>query len=250
MKSSQSKIQSAKKERIRKFPSKIPDPKLKKALFDHWQKTPVIKEIPEPMPLELIQQEVRSAILDVLREGVEEYYEKQDLVTIRHVFSAKELHRLIKEKISVKIKISNVYFHINKLKENGYVQIVTSIKEGRQITHFYGRTAKLFLWTEKPLKKEGITDDSVDPNFVALIQHFNPDMTVESINTLFGSFLKTELETHERVKRWMEKHVDVFTKLKVDTRDVYNFLKLLDRCGFETIDVYNSIIKLFNYPEG
>ena len=249
MKSSQSKKFSIKKERIRKLPDQISDPKFKKGIFNHWQKIPVIKEIPEPMPLKLVKQEVRSEILDVLRKGIEEYDEKQDLIEVRHVFSAKELHKLIKERLSIKIKISNVYFHLNKLLDKGYVQIVTSIKEGRQITHFYGRTARLFLWMGEPLDTTDVNDESKFSDFIIILKRFNPDLTSVTINELFRSFLQVYQETHGRAKKWMEKNIEILTELNVDTRDVYKSLRLIDRSDSKTIETYNKIMKLLNFPE-
>ncbi len=248
MRSSQSKVLSTKNERIRKLPKLISESKFKKTIFAHWQKIPVIKEIAESMPEELVLQEVRSAILDILRNGIEEYDERRDLIEIRHVFSVKELHKLIREKISKKIKLSNVYFHLNQLKERGFVQIVTSIKEGRQITHFYGRTAKLFLWMGETLDETELTDDSIFHKFMALMQHFNSDLTVETIETLYKSLLNTKQETHNRVKMWMENNLEKLTELNMDTRDVYNFLRSIDRCNPESIEVHNKIIRLLNFP--
>lgn len=248
MGSSQQKILSTKREGIRKLPKQISESKLKKTMFSHWQKIPVIKEIPESMPEELVLQEVRSAILDILRNGIEEYDEKNDLVDIRHVFSVKELHKLIRERTSKKIKLSNVYFHLNQLKERGFVQIVTSIKEGRQITHFYGRTAKLFLWMGEALDETEATDDSKYLDFIALMQHFNPDLTLENIEPLYKSLLQTNQETHNRVKSWMENNLEKLTELNMDTRDVYNFLKSIDRCNPRSVKVHNKIITLLNFP--
>ncbi|UCG02937.1 MAG: hypothetical protein JSW11_02900 [Candidatus Heimdallarchaeota archaeon] len=243
MRTSQSEILSTKKEKMRKLPKQISGSELKKIIFAHWQKIPVIKEIPGPMPEELVLQLVRSAILDILRNGIEEYDERNDLTRIRHVFSVKELHKLIKERISKKIKLSNVYFHLNQLKDHDFVQIITSIKEGRQITHYYGRTAKLFLWMGKEQKRE--TEFS---HFMALIQYFNPDITSETVKELFMSLLQTKLENHNRAKIWLEKNVDVLTELNVDTRDFYNFLKSIDSCNPRSIEVYNKINELLNFP--
>ncbi|MFX1284013.1 MAG: hypothetical protein ACFFB5_10175 [Promethearchaeota archaeon] len=248
MKSSQSKTLSIKKKRIRKLPKLLSDPKLKKRLLQHWQEIPVIKEIPEFMPA-LVEQEVRSAILNLLREGIEEYNEEQDLIEMRHVFSAKELRKLINERISKRIKISNVYFHINTLKDNGYLQIVTSIKEGRQITHFYGRTARLFLWIGEPLEKAKITEDSIYLNLKVLLKQFHPDLASEDIKELYRSFLQIKQETHDRVKLWMEKNVEILTKLNVDTREVYSFLKSIDQCNSHTIEIYHRIMKFINFHD-
>lgn len=242
IRSSQCKILTTERKKIKKLPKQISDSELRKTILAHWQKIPVIKEISEPMPEELVLQEVRSVILDILRTGIEEYNERHDLVEIRHVFSVKELHKIIKERITKKIKLSNVYFHLNQLKGGGFVQLVTSIKEGRQITHYYGRTAKLFLWIGKT------TDDTKDRNFIALLQYFNPDLTSETIEELYNSLLLAEVETHNRAKKWLENNVEELTELDVDTRDVYNFLKSIDRCNPRSIEVYDKINELLNFP--
>jgi len=231
-----------KRENIRKLPNKISGSKLEETIFSHWQKIPVIKDIPEVMPEDLILQEVRSGILDIFRNGIEEYDEKRDLIRVRHVFSVKELHKLIKEKLSKKIKLSNVYFHLNQLKDREFVQIVATIKEGRQITHYYGRTAKLFLWGGKEEKDPKIN------KFISLMQYFNPDLTSETIKELYESLMHTSLESHNRVKTWMENNIDTLTEQNMDTRDVYSFLRHLDKCDSKSIELYSKISELLNFP--
>ena len=128
------------------------------------------------------------------------------------------------------------------MKDSEFVQIVTSIKEGRQITHYYGRTAKLFLWMGKE------DDESRSNKFIALMQAFNPDLTSETLEELYESLLQTKLESHNRVKIWLEKNVDKLTELNLDTRDVYSFLKSIDRCNPKSIEVYNKTNELLNFP--
>ena len=238
MKSSQFGI---KKEEIRKLPKQISGSKLEKTIFSHWQKIPVTKDILEAMPEDLVLQEVRSAILDILRKGIEEYDENKDLIRVRHVFSVKELHKLIKERRSKKVKLSNVYFHLNQLRDREFVQIVATIKEGRQITHYYGRTAKLFLWGGKEESDPRIS------KFITLMKFFNPDLTSETIKEHYESLIQISLESHNRVKTWLENNVEKLTELNVDTRDVYNFLKSIDRCNPKSIEVYNKINELLNF---
>lgn len=229
------------KEKIPKLPKQLLDPKFRKIL-DHWQQIPTIQEIPTSMPIKLVEQEIRSAILDTLREGILEYDEQNDRVHTRHVFSVKELKKIIGKRVSIKIKISNIYFHLNKLKDKGLIEIVESIKEGRQIIHFFGRTARLFLWI-------GDLDDTKEKfkPFLSLVKHFNPDLELEAIHELFSSLIKTQAETHDRVKRWMEKHEDMIMRSNIDTRDLYIFLKSIDNCNSTTIGFYNKITNLLNF---
>ncbi|UCE12364.1 MAG: winged helix-turn-helix transcriptional regulator [Candidatus Heimdallarchaeota archaeon] len=230
------------REKIPKLPIQLSDPKFRKVL-DHWHQIPAVHEIPTSMPTKLVKQEIRSAILDTLREGIMEYDEQNDRVHTRHVFSAKELQKIIGKRVSIKIKISNVYFHLNKLKDKGLIEIVESIKEGRQITHYFGRTARLFLWI-------GDLDDVKEKfkPFHFLLEQFNPDLESDAIQELFSSVMRTQSETHDRVKRWMEKHEDMIMRSNIDTRDLYVFLKSIDNCNRTTIEFYKKITDLLNFP--
>jgi DNA-binding transcriptional ArsR family regulator len=238
------------KEKVKKQPIKLSDPKLKKVLLNHWQNIPVIKEIPEPMPTKLIKQEIRSEILDVLREGVQEYDENNNIVEIRYAFSVKELHKLIKERIKTRIKISNVYFHLNRLREKGYIEIITSISEGRQTTHYFGRTARLFLWMGEPLETKKIAEDTAYLNFVTLLKQFKPNLTSEFIEELYTSFIHARLEGHQRIKQWIKKNEEQLVTLNMDTRDLYQFLKSIDNCTTTIIEVNNKIARLLDFPTG
>jgi DNA-binding transcriptional ArsR family regulator len=238
------------KEEIKKQPTQTSDPKLRKIFLNHWQNIPVIKEIPEPMPIKLIKQEIRSEILDILRVGVKEYDESNNIFEFRHVFSVKELHKLMKERINTRIKISNVYFHLNRLREKGYIEIVTSIKEGRQTTHFFGRTARLFLWMGEPLETKKIAEDTAYLNFVTLLEQFKPNLASESIEGLYTSFIQAKLESHRRIKQWIKKNEEQLVRLNMDTRDLYQFLKSIDNCNSAIIEVNNKIARLLDFPSG
>ncbi|MFX0184448.1 MAG: hypothetical protein ACFE95_15305 [Candidatus Hodarchaeota archaeon] len=234
--------------KIKKQPGQLSDPKLKRILLDHWQKIPIIKEIPEPMPTKLIKQEIRSELLDILREGVEEYNENNEISEIRHAFSVKELHKFVKDRINTKIKISNVYFHLNKLKEKDYIEIVTSIREGRQTTHFFGRTAKLFLWMGESFETKKFTEDTDYLNFVTLLEQFKPNLAIESIEGLYTSFIHTRLESHQRIKQWIKKNEGKLVTLNMDTRDLYQFLKSIDNSNTAIIEVNRKIVSLLDFP--
>ncbi|MFX0149606.1 MAG: hypothetical protein ACFFAJ_02385 [Candidatus Hodarchaeota archaeon] len=234
--------------KIKSQPTQLSDPKLKKILLDHWQKIPVIKEIPESMPIQLINQEIRSELLDILREGVEEYDEDKKISEIRHAFSVKELHKLLKERVMTKIKISNVYFHLNKLKEKDYIEIVTSIREGRQITHFFGRTAKLFLWIGEPVEPNKLSEDTDYLRFAILLEHFAPNVTSEFSKELYTSAMQIRKEGHEKIRQWIEKNEEVLMKLNMDTRDLFQFLISIYQCDPSVVEMNRKIARLIEFP--
>ncbi|MFX0171165.1 MAG: hypothetical protein ACFE9L_04535 [Candidatus Hodarchaeota archaeon] len=233
---------------IKKKPNQLSDPKLKKILLEHWQKIPIIKEIPEPMPTQLINQEIRSELLDILREGVEEYNEEKKISEIRHAFSVKELHKLIKERVKTKIKISNVYFHLNKLKEKDYIEIVTSIREGRQITHFFGRTAKLFLWIGEPVETNKLSEDTNYLKFATLLEHFAPNVISESSKELYMAAMQIKKEGHEKIRQWIEKNEELLMRLNMDTRDLFQFLISIYQCDPTVIEMNRKIARLIDFP--
>ena len=203
-------------------------------------------EIEGPIPSKLVHQEVRSEILDILREGIKEFDESEDQEVIRHVLSSKELHKIIKQNLKTKIKLSNVYFHLHKLEEKGYVEIITSIKEGRHITHYYGRKARLYLWIGEPF--EEIKEKSKFQNIVDILKHFNPELSLDSIESLLNSLVKSKKKTHNLIKQWIESNENVLIDLNLDIRDLYRFLAMIDRCDPTTIELHNKITKLLNFP--
>lgn len=234
------------KGKIRKLPRQLSDPNLKKKILEHWQNVPAILEIEGLPPIKFIHQEVRSEILDILREGIEEYDDSVDRSIIRHVFSSKELHKLIKERLATKIKVSNVYFHLHKLEENGFVEIIASIKEGRHVTHYFGRTARLFLWIGEPI--EELKENSKFKNIVSVLKHFNPDLPSDSIDLLLTSLVESKKETHTLIKNWIEVNEDLIIKLNLDVRDLYTFLVMINRSDPSTSELHKKIADMLNFP--
>ncbi|MHA2299080.1 MAG: hypothetical protein ACXADA_23885 [Candidatus Hodarchaeales archaeon] len=219
------------------------------SLFNHWKVIPAIKVISDPAAYDFADQEIRSLILRILREGIEEDIEGKKQV--RHVFSVKEIHKSVKKFLKKKksesiVKLSNSYFHLDKLEKKGYVQIVTSIKEGRYITYYYGRTARLFLFVgEKEIDRE---KSKYFQQLNKLINHFNPDRSEKSNRELLDEYVATKDKTHERVKKWIETNEEVLLKLDCDLRDVYNFLVTIDAFNHSIGKLYAELAKLFNYP--
>ncbi|MFW9995055.1 MAG: hypothetical protein ACFFD4_23660 [Candidatus Odinarchaeota archaeon] len=206
-------------------------------LVNHWKTIPAIKNITDPMAVDFASQEVRSLILAVLREGIVE--DKQS----RHALSAKELFKTVKKRMDAKIKLSNIYFHLDKLQNQGYVQIVTSIKEGRHITHYFGRTARLFLFS-------GRQDDKQKrfQTLNKLLQHFNPERPEESNRRLFDRAERAWEESEKKLNKWMERNEEILLELDIDLRQIYSFLMEVDTFSSGAIELNTEFAKLLRFP--
>ncbi|MHA2226772.1 MAG: hypothetical protein ACXAC8_16285 [Candidatus Hodarchaeales archaeon] len=249
MKSSNSKtVLLNKKNGLGKLPRQLINHPLKKDILDHWRTIPAIIEIVGSIPARLTNQEIRSSILDILREGIEEYDDSDNIKVVRHVFSVKELHKLIKKRISSKIKISNVYFHLHKLEEHNYIKSVGSTTEGRQTTHYYGRTARLFLYIGEGDETKNLKLNRVFQNIYKLLIHFNRKLTSDSIQELFSSIVQSQNKNHESAKKWIEANEDILLELNIDIREIYLFLRSLNVTRSEIISLNDKVAKLLNFP--
>ena len=227
------------------YSPKFGDPELKKKIYDHWKGIQIIKEIEGNQPKKLVDQKIRSAILNLLREGLEERDEDDNQIRRRYVFSTKEIHSFIKDSIQVKIKISNVYFHLHKLQDQNLVKIIATKKEGRNITHYYGCTARLFLWLGDPVEK--LSETEIFQSIHKLISILNPNLFNNTIEAILTSFAMNKKENHRRIKEWIYKNEQILINNQFDIRDLYKFLILipnLDPEKIETLKALSTLLKL------
>jgi hypothetical protein len=127
-------------------PQNILESPTKDKILDHWIKIPAIEDISDFSAFDLItKSEVRSEIMDLMRIGYEEFNPLTEQSIVRHTFTAKEVLALIQDKTQIKLKLSNVYFHLKLLQEKGFIEPIASIKKGKTTTTFFGRKAKLFV---------------------------------------------------------------------------------------------------------
>lgn len=212
-------------------------------LIEFWKTVPAIKifRLQEEIWNNLINQEVRSAILDILREGIEEEPSTEgENVQQRNALSAQELRKWINEQFKIKTKIANIYFHLKILQEAGLIQAVTTLFEGKHHATYFGRTAKLFIcrdpeldWQKGPQFK----------NLVDLITHFNPGQKKEETTEFVKKFFEKYENSDKTIIEWIEKHEELLTTMVIDIRNFHKLFKhfFLD---LKVIEEMASLLKI------
>ncbi|MHA1966218.1 MAG: winged helix-turn-helix domain-containing protein [Candidatus Hodarchaeales archaeon] len=234
-------------EETSKLPQKIFTSSEKDVILDHWNNIPAVKEIYELESFKLISQGVRSQIVDLFREGKEEFDPNSEKNVIRHAFSAKEILAHIQRILDVKITLQNIYFHLSKLEDAGFITRITSIKEGRHSTHFFGRTARLFLHIGSSSEKDFLTDEKLQ-KITSLLEKLNPGISLDDQISIFNELEESSAKARERIKHWMEKNEKLIIELNIDFRDAYEILYMIDRFDKAAIEIARKIAKLFKYP--
>ena len=235
------------KEKTPLLPQKILISSEKDVILDHWNNIPAVKEIYETESFKLISQGIRSQIVDLFREGMEEFNPNSEKKVIRHAFSAKEILTHIQRTLDIKITIQNIYFHLSKLEDAGFITRIASIKEGRHSTHFFGRTAKLFLHVGSSSEKDFLTDEKLQ-KLTELIEQLNPGISFNDQVSIFNDLEKSSDEVRKRITDWMEENEKLILDLNIDFRDVYQILFMIDRFDKSAIDISRKIAQLFKYP--
>lgn len=234
-------------EKLPFVPQKILNSPSKEKILNQWNNIPAIKETYDFTTFELMTQGVRSIIVDLLREGIMEYNPITNQCVTRHVFSAKEILNYVKKNLSVEITPQNIYFHLSKLEEAGIITRVASIKAGRHSTHYFGRTARLFVNVGSPSEKEYLNDEKIG-KINDLLKRINPDIPEEIPQVVFNELKESTDESRERIKEWMAEYEKLIIDLNIDFRDIYEILFLIDRFDKTTIEITRKIAKLFKYP--
>ncbi|MFX0185782.1 MAG: hypothetical protein ACFE95_22080 [Candidatus Hodarchaeota archaeon] len=217
----------------------------KNKIVNHWQEIPPILEVKDPGE-SIRKQELRSEILTILREGIKEYDKQLDEVTIRHVFSAKELQELLEKKLIRRPSLSNTYFHLEKLQESELIKVVASIKEGRHVTQYYGRTAKLFLYKQNVSDINFKNNDEFFQKLDELLKKFNPERSTKDNEQLFFDLRKAKKKSSKRIRSWIQENEVILNELNLDLPKIYNLLTRIDILDSE--ELYAETTRLLKFP--
>ncbi|MHA2253919.1 MAG: hypothetical protein ACXAD7_26435, partial [Candidatus Kariarchaeaceae archaeon] len=193
-------------------------------LFDFYDEIKIIGEF-SPEQLKFIHEQLtRHLIVIVLGKGIQDVYPGTNIVRTRRALSGKEiitnLNKMIKEDYSGKfpgiqnVKKSNVFFHLRKLEEAGFVQEVGIIKSGRRHTSYFGRTAVIFIapgrQSEFRYKLFG------DENFIAFIGKLNPDVSLSTIKAAISSLQPLNQSDSGYFIDWIKKYEEEFKEFEID----------------------------------
>lgn len=221
--------------------------KKRKLLFDFWKDVPTIRLMDESF-FAIMNQEVRSVILDILREGILDdiFLNEDGKKRRRYALNAQEIQKHIEKRLDREITISNVYFHLQKLKEIDCIQELVSIREGKYNVAYFSRTAKLFSSSIKESAKAGDIE-AVRKFIIQLLPSVNPTIQKETVMNLFDEIYQYRLERGKRRFEWLEKHAELITDLEFDILIIDKFLMGLDGSDPEGSRLYSQISDIIGY---
>ncbi|MHA2231072.1 MAG: hypothetical protein ACXAB4_01085 [Candidatus Hodarchaeales archaeon] len=191
-------------------------------VYDFWKDVPTIMEVDNECFEKVVQQNFRDAILVILRKGVEDDYTRENSLARRHALSAPEILPLLEEKLGYEPRLSNIYFHLEKLEKANLVRKVAKRLEGRHYVTYYGRTCKLIIGgVEKESKTRQLA-------FILevwkLAEALGVKINRKRLNGLLNKIYDRSRELYQMEKEWLEKNHQAIVELDIGVLELYEFL--------------------------
>jgi DNA-binding transcriptional ArsR family regulator len=174
---------------------------------------------------EVLADSVRSAIIGILRHGIEDKMTKERIdesidervirekIVRRHALSVTEISRMSKDPELSDSPLSNsqIYHHLSILIDAGYVIKYGVVKRGGRKTDYYRRTAKIFVFEEFPGSKDNRSERTC--------------LKVEQMVKFFGlNLTKEQMDEYRELKTKAAdiEHAAYSKLLRMVRRDVAN----------------------------
>jgi len=189
---------------------------VRKTLYTYWHELDFFSKKESTYIGQVRQSEVKWFIIKFIRDGIEDEFGKENNLSRRHAFSAKELHEAYtNSSAGERCSLSNFHFHIKDLVEHGLLREVAKILEGRHYTTYYGRTSIAFIdQYDHPLQSK-IGQDFFDP-LKRVIQDMNPELEFGYISQLVDNNLSSIVDFYSRLFSWMKLKYPHLYKSKID----------------------------------
>jgi hypothetical protein len=223
---------------VNEMTSEEPSPdELRKKLYTYWHELDFFVEVESTNIEQVRQSEIKWFIIKYIRDGIEDDFGKEHNLSRRHAFSAKELHEAYTNSpAGENCSISNFHFHIQSLVEHDYLREIATIKEGRHITKYYGRTSIAFLDQFDQHLQSRMAQDFFEP-LKRVISAMNPDLKFEHISQLVDNNLSSMRDYFSRVISWIEANYPHLYKSKID---LHTFMTIAAHYSFFHKDLKKS----------
>ncbi|MHA2226920.1 MAG: hypothetical protein ACXAC8_17025 [Candidatus Hodarchaeales archaeon] len=208
-------------------------------LYEYWKSIPAIKIIDAPKKV-LKSHPARSAIIRVLLEGLKD--DSNDPKSrIRHAFNVNELKKVLEERKEITITTTNLYFHLNILKEAGFIIEAATLLEGpkkRNKTKYFGRAARFLFATDQV---ESLS------KFESKFREFErfAHLLGISVPTNFLTLPKKYLEIYtlhtKRIANWFASYETTILEENIDFSEVFEFLKFINRIDPEFVKMFKEV---------
>ncbi len=211
----------------------------RKILYDFWKELPLVKIFDVPSEI-MESHQVRPAIMRILREGVPDDEESGRL---RHALNNKEIVNTLLERNGIRMTQQNLYFHLNKLEEIGYIKVVAKIREGRHNVAYYGRTSRIILRRdpEESLEKY----ERWFHEMGKLAKAREPKFNVDQLEGLAEEYLGIMRRRDRAQGEWMASNEELIYERGIDIYTIFKFLKAMDVMDPEYIGFIKKVRELF-----
>ncbi|MFX0014464.1 MAG: hypothetical protein ACFFB2_09010 [Promethearchaeota archaeon] len=190
---------------------------------------------------------VRPAIMAILREGViDAGTNDNEKPRQRYALNAREIKNLLgknrNSKIS-KISYTNLYFHLNTLKDVGHIKVVAEVIERNHRIAYYGRTARVILISDSEAEKQKYK--KIFGELGKLAKTLQPGIKIEGLRTLHKDFQAYKYTKTKEMALWLAENEEVIRKEKLDISLLFNGLKVLDTLDPEYRILLDILIRIF-----
>ncbi|MFQ5981365.1 MAG: hypothetical protein ACE5OZ_24755 [Candidatus Heimdallarchaeota archaeon] len=191
-------------------------------VYDFWKDVPTIMEVESERFEKVANQNFRDAILVILRKGIEDDYTREKSLPRRHALSAPEILPLLEEKLGYEPRLSNIYFHLEKLEKANLVRKVAKRLEGRHYVTYYGRTCKLIIGgVEKESKTKKL---AFVYEVFKLAEALDVKINRQRLDELLEKIYQRGNELYKMEKEWLEKNHQAIVELDIGVLELYEFL--------------------------
>ncbi|MHA2271743.1 MAG: hypothetical protein ACXACI_07760 [Candidatus Hodarchaeales archaeon] len=216
-------------------------------LFSIWKTIPVIKRMGSA-EYQIAKQEVRGLILEILRKGIKEGPELPSSSSrVRHALNAQELLEEVNSCVESKVKLPNIYFHVQKLQDVGLAEVVVTIRKGKHDIAYFSRTAKFFLFEAQEPGESDTIDPMLATNLTDLITHFNPEIADEEVLELLQEFYSRQSAIYDDIVAWIEDHEEIITKYNINLPLVFSFLQIIATSDSLMVKLHSKLANLLDY---
>lgn len=222
-------------------------------LFDFWADLPVLLTLESDEYEKLLKPYPRGEILDILVEGMQENHPVTNELRSRRALSASEIMSKLNERASEKgveeIKKSNLYFHIQKLEDNGLIEARFKVEKGKRTTHYYIRTAKI-VTMDAHNKYDDTANILNDKEFLKFLKILNPDVSLDEIQRATRlANKKNDWKKIDILRPWLREHERELRDMDFDMRKLFDLISTLLRFNEKTMEGLNLLSKYLKLDE-
>ena len=161
----------------------------------------------------------------------------------RRALSAKEILNYLRKEGEKQLSLHSVYFHLQKFVDAGYLKTIVILKEGRHNVTYFGRTARIFTYTdEEEYIKKNIR---LFNEFAKVIKLKYPQRDLTGLDELVKDYVRLVNERDKRINEWVAKNENYLTECNPDIIEFAYILNVLDLANPEYYEIAKKLTELF-----